>query len=153
MQRVVIGRLPMRAMRCLRQCAVGHVLYKASMSPLPVAAAVFEVCVGRQMVPCRPYAAPPLRPVVWQAQGLVQICWGKQTQTVLAECLGRGFLNGSDIEHCPILLDGDLTMLEGNGRKVLEVIGKDAEPMNNTLELQKPSATKPPRDAISPGES
>lgn len=104
-------------------------------------------------MPCGRYADPPLRPVVWQAQGVEQICWGKQAQPVLAECLSRGFLNGGNIEHRPILLDGDFIMLKANSRKVLEEIGTDAGATGIIFTSQMLAAIKALQDAVALEES
>lgn len=48
---------------------------------------------------------------------------------------------------------GDVIMLEANGRKVLEVIGKDAEPTGIILASQMPAAIKALQDAIALEES
>ena len=43
---------------------------------------------------------------------------------------------------------GDVIMLEANGRKVLEVIGKDAGPTGIILAAEMPAAVKALQDAI-----
>lgn len=43
---------------------------------------------------------------------------------------------------------GDVIMLEGNGRRLLEVIGKDAGPTGIILADQMPAAIKALQDAI-----
>ena len=43
---------------------------------------------------------------------------------------------------------GDVIMLEANGRRVLEIIGKDAGPKGIILPEQMPAAIKALRDAI-----
>jgi len=48
---------------------------------------------------------------------------------------------------------GDLIMLEANGRKVLEVIGKDAGPTGIILASQMPAAVQALQDAIALEES
>ena len=48
---------------------------------------------------------------------------------------------------------GDVIMLEANGRKLLEVIGKDAGPTGIILALQMPAAIKALQDAIAQEES
>ncbi len=48
---------------------------------------------------------------------------------------------------------GDLIMLEPNGRKVLEVIGKEAGPTGIILAEQMPAAIKALQDAITLEES
>ena len=48
---------------------------------------------------------------------------------------------------------GDVIMLEGNGRKLLEVIGKDAGPTGIILADQMPAAIKALQDAIALEES
>jgi len=48
---------------------------------------------------------------------------------------------------------GDVIMLETNGRKVLEVIGKDAGPTGIILASQMPAAIQALRDAIALEES
>ena len=48
---------------------------------------------------------------------------------------------------------GDVIMLEANGRKVLEVIGKDAGPTGIILAAQMPAAIKALQDAIALEES
>ena len=48
---------------------------------------------------------------------------------------------------------GDVIMLEPNGRKVLEVIGKDAGPTSIILAAQMPAAIRALQDAISLEES
>jgi hypothetical protein len=48
---------------------------------------------------------------------------------------------------------GDVIMLEPNGRKVLEVIGKDAGPTGIILPEQMPAAIKALQDAIALEES
>ena len=48
---------------------------------------------------------------------------------------------------------GDLIMLEPNGRKVLDVIGKDAGPTGIILAEQMPAAIKALQDAIALEES
>ena len=63
MQGVVIRRLPVRPMRCLRQDLGGHVLHKAGVAALPVAATIFQVRVRRQLVPGFSQFVPGLRPI------------------------------------------------------------------------------------------
>ena len=48
---------------------------------------------------------------------------------------------------------GDVIMLEGNGRRLLEVIGKDAGPTGIILADQMPAAIKALQDAIAFEES
>ena len=48
---------------------------------------------------------------------------------------------------------GDVIMLEGNGRRLLEVIGKDAGPTGIILADQMPAAIKALQDAIALEES
>lgn len=48
---------------------------------------------------------------------------------------------------------GDVIMLEPNGRKVLEVIGKDAGPTGIILAAQMPAAIQALQDAIALEES
>ena len=48
---------------------------------------------------------------------------------------------------------GDVIMLESNGRKILEIIGKDAGPSGIILPEQMPAAIKAIQDAISLEES
>ena len=48
---------------------------------------------------------------------------------------------------------GDVIMLEANGRKVLEVIGKDAGPTGIILAAQMPAAIKALQEAIVHEES
>ena len=48
---------------------------------------------------------------------------------------------------------GDVIMLEGNGRRLLEVIGKDAGPTGIILADQMPAAIKAIQDAIALEES
>jgi len=48
---------------------------------------------------------------------------------------------------------GDVIMLEANGRKVLEVIGKDAGPTGIVLADQMPAAIKALKEAIALEES
>ena len=48
---------------------------------------------------------------------------------------------------------GDVIMLEANGRKVLEVIGKDAGPTGIILASQMPAAVQALQDAIALEES
>ena len=47
---------------------------------------------------------------------------------------------------------GDVLMLEANGRKVLEVIGKEAGPTGIILATQMPAAIKALQDAIASEE-
>ena len=48
---------------------------------------------------------------------------------------------------------GDVIMLEANGRRVLEVIGKDAGPTGIILAAQMPAAIQALKDAIAVEES
>jgi Domain of unknown function (DUF1840) len=48
---------------------------------------------------------------------------------------------------------GDVIMLEANGRRMLEVIGKDAGPTGIILAAQMPAAIKALQDAIALEES
>ena len=48
---------------------------------------------------------------------------------------------------------GDVIMLEANGKKMLEVIGKDAGPTGILLAAQMPAAVKALQDAIALEES
>ena len=48
---------------------------------------------------------------------------------------------------------GDVIMLEANGRKILEVIGKDAGPTGIILATQMPAAIKALQDAMTLEES
>ncbi len=48
---------------------------------------------------------------------------------------------------------GDVIMLEANGRRVLEVIGKDAGPRGIILAAQMPAAIQALKDAITLEES
>ena len=104
-QRVVVGRLPVRAVRRLGQRVRGQILNETGMPTFAVMPAVFQVCVGRQLIPRLGERLPALDPgCIRQLQGGEQIGGQQQAQPVLAQRLGGGFLCGGDIEHGAILL-------------------------------------------------
>jgi len=100
MQRVVVGRLPVRPVRCLRKRAAGKFLDEAGMAAAPVVAAIPQVRVGRQSVPGSGQVIPALLPLGRiELQDGGEISRQQQAQSVLPQSLVGGFLNGNNIEH------------------------------------------------------
>ena len=83
-QRIVLERLPVRAVRCLRQRIA--VLHEARMTPAPVAPAILQIIVQRQIHP----AWSQSRQIGLRAAGqFAQVLRAQQRMTIAAQRLGK----------------------------------------------------------------